>query len=62
MLKSSINRYPTAKTWQIYLIQNWEIIVGNLRAYVLLEKIQDDATLLLGVTNTMWMQELYYLI
>lgn len=52
---------PTQKTWQLYIIQNWEMIVGELKQYVRLEKIQDDNTLLLGVTHTTWMQELYYL-
>lgn len=52
---------PKAETWQLKLIQQWETIIGTLTAYVRLEKIQDDNTLLLGVTNTAWMQELYYL-
>ena len=51
---------PKADTWQLQLVQQWETIIGNLTAYVYLEKIHDD-TLLLGVTNTSWMQELYYL-
>lgn len=52
---------PTQNTWQLYIIQNWETIVGDLKEYVRLERIQDDNTLLLGVTHTTWMQELYYL-
>jgi hypothetical protein len=47
-------------TWQIYLIQNWRTIVGNLHTRICLEKIQGD-TLVIGVYDVHWMQELFLL-
>ena len=52
---------PPATSWQRHIITQWDTIVGDLKQYVFLEKILDDSTLVLGVTNTLWMQELYYL-
>lgn len=52
---------PPATSWQRHLIAHWDTVVGDLKQYVFLEKILDDTTLVLGVTNTLWMQELYYL-
>lgn len=47
-------------TWQMYLIQNWVTIMGNLHSRVCLEKIQGD-TLVVGVYDSHWMQELFLL-
>lgn len=47
-------------TWQMYLIQNWRPIMGNLHTRVCLEKIQGD-TLVVGVYDSHWMQELFLL-
>jgi predicted GTPase len=47
-------------TWEMYLIQNWTRIVGNLHTRMCLEKIQGD-TLVIGVYDSHWMQELFLL-
>ncbi|HJM69056.1 MAG TPA: DUF721 domain-containing protein [Candidatus Babeliales bacterium] len=44
--------------WQLFLIKNWKSIIGNLNPHVRLEKIY-DSTIVLGVYDTHWMQELY---
>ncbi|OGB97592.1 hypothetical protein A3F06_03610 [candidate division TM6 bacterium RIFCSPHIGHO2_12_FULL_36_22] len=44
--------------WQLFLIKNWKNIIGNLSQHVRLEKIY-DSTIILGVYDTHWMQELY---
>jgi hypothetical protein len=46
--------------WKIELLQKWETVLGNLKTRVVLEKIQDD-TLILGVHDSCWLQELYLL-
>lgn len=47
-------------TWQMYLIQNWQTIMGNLHTRICLEKIQGD-TIVVGVYDSHWMQELFLL-
>lgn len=49
-----------SNSWQINLLTNWNSIIGGLKTKVKLEKIQDD-TLILGVYDSSWMQELYLL-
>jgi len=46
--------------WQGFLIANWNNIVGNLKDHVSLEYIKGD-TIILGVNNSSWMNELYML-
>lgn len=46
--------------WQIQLLNNWPTIVGSIRTKVQLLKIQED-TLIIGVMDSCWMQELYLL-
>ncbi len=46
--------------WKIDLLRNWDSIIGNLNTKVYLERITDD-TLVLGVTDSCWLQELYML-
>lgn len=46
--------------WQLQLLHNWPTIVGSIRTKVQLLKIQED-TLLLGVLDSCWLQELYLL-
>jgi hypothetical protein len=46
------------ETWQSTLICSWDSLLGNLGAHVQLEKIEAD-TLVLGVYDACWMQELY---
>ena len=48
------------RSWQLNLIANWSLIVGNLKAKVQLVKILDD-TLIIGVVDACWLQELYLL-
>ncbi len=46
--------------WKLQLLQNWPTILGHLNTKVHLEKIHDD-TLVLGVSDSCWLQELYML-
>jgi hypothetical protein len=46
--------------YKIQLLKNWSDILGTLNAKVCLEKIEGDC-LVLGVTDSCWMQELYML-
>lgn len=46
--------------WKIYLMAHWPKIIGNLAPYVTLEKVLDE-TIILGVKDSTWMQELYML-
>lgn len=47
--------------WKIRLMVDWVAIVGNMSQHICLEKIADDATLVIGVHDTKWMQQLHYL-
>lgn len=51
---------PKNDSWKIQLLSNWATIMGNLHTKVQLEKIYED-TLVLGVHNSSWLQELYLL-
>lgn len=51
---------PKQASWKVQLLAQWHTIVGNLKTAVTLEKIYED-TLILGVDNSSWMQELYLL-
>lgn len=46
--------------WKLQLLQHWPTILGNLNTKVHLEKINDDH-LVLGVSDSCWLQELYML-
>jgi hypothetical protein len=46
--------------WKFQLLSEWEIIVGNLADKMRLEKIDGD-TLIIGVYQASWLQELYLL-
>lgn len=50
----------TDSSWKVQLLRDWKDILGNLGTKVHLEKIHDD-TLILGVSDSCWMQELYML-
>ncbi len=54
--------FITAKTenWKIQLLQQWPSIIGDLANRVTLEAIAKD-TLVLGVYDSSWLQELYIL-
>ena len=51
---------PNGQEWQVYLISQWPTIMGTLHNQVRLEKLNHD-TLIMGVYDTHWMQELYML-
>jgi hypothetical protein len=51
---------PKPESWKLALLQEWDTIIGDLKIQVRLDKIQKD-TLILSVSNTSWMQELYCL-
>lgn len=60
-LKSLLPSFiATPNSWQLQLLNNWATIVGNLATKVTLEKIEKE-TLVLGVYDACWMQELYLL-
>lgn len=46
--------------WKLQLLSEWNSIVGNLADKMRLEKI-DNNTLIIGVYQSSWMQELYLL-
>lgn len=58
LLRSFLQKH--GHTWQMYLIQHWTTIVGTLHTRMCLEKIQDD-TIIIGVYDVHWMQELFLL-
>lgn len=60
LLQNIINNIDHDHGWQVYLLANWNNIVGNLKSKVKLEKIYED-TLVLGVYESSWMQELFLL-
>lgn len=46
--------------WKLNLLNNWATIIGAAGAHVHVEKISDD-TVVLSVTDSCWMHELYLL-
>jgi len=52
--------FKNNNNWKIKLLQQWPNIVGNLATKVRLEKINKDS-LVLGVYDSCWLQELYLL-
>ena len=46
--------------WKVELIRNWPTIIGSLSDKVTLENVNEH-TVILGVTNSSWLQELYLL-
>jgi len=50
----------TKNNWKLQLLGQWKEIIGNLSNKVTIEKIYED-TIVLGVSNSSWMQELYLL-
>jgi len=48
------------ESWKLQLLSEWNSIVGNLADKMRLEKI-DGTTLIIGVYQSSWMQELYLL-
>lgn len=64
MTKSIKDLLPTIlkeqDNWKFNLLSSWQEIFGTLSSKVHLEKIQED-TLILGVQDSCWLQELYLL-
>lgn len=60
-LKSIIDSLPFFKhNWKFALLDQWPSIIGSLNSKVSLEKITDNSVVL-GVIDSCWMQELYLL-
>jgi hypothetical protein len=61
-IESLLKKHWSKKTsgWKLKIIMEWHQIVGNLHERVRVEKVYDD-TLVLGVYDTCWMQELHLL-
>lgn len=47
-------------SWKLQLLNNWKQIIGDLYPHVRLEQVKED-TLILGVYDASWLQELYLL-
>ena len=47
-------------SWKLQLLNNWQRINGDLHPHVRLEHVKED-TLILGVYDASWLQELYLL-
>lgn len=54
------NLLPNEHKWKINLLAQWHSIVGTIATTITLEKIYDDM-LIIGVTDSSWLQELYML-
>jgi len=52
--------FENKNSWKMKLLQHWPSIIGKLKSKVRIEKIQKD-TLVLGVYDSCWLQELYLL-
>ena len=52
--------FPKKDEWKYHLLRIWPEIIGDLGTKVRIEKILDE-TIVLGVLNSCWLQELYAL-
>lgn len=59
LLDQIVTKY-TQESWQTMVMQQWPTIVGKLADRMYLEKIQ-GTTLVIGVYDAHWMQELFML-
>lgn len=58
-IKNFLRNFITApQSWKVNLIMQWPTIMGTLADKVSLEHI-DEACIVLGVTNSSWLQELH---
>ena len=56
-----VNKFvSTPSNWRTTLLKDWPLIIGNLKHKVRIEKITKNL-LILGVTDSAWLQELYLL-
>lgn len=61
-LQSLVSSFLQSDTdWRKRLMQDWPTIVGELHTKMRLERIGQDATLIVGVYDIHWMQELHML-
>lgn len=60
ILKDLLPQLIEAQDWKIKLLENWQEIVGSLNTRIKLEQIK-ETTLIIGVYELCWMQELYML-
>lgn len=54
------NIFKEQDNWKIRLLKIWPEVLGHMNTKIHLEKIEDDC-LVLGVSDSCWMQELYML-
>jgi len=59
-LHQFLAHYHKDDNWQVYVMRNWRTIIGDLYIRMNIEAITND-TLVLGVYDPHWMQELYVL-
>ena len=60
-IKNLLKPFIQAKVdWKLKLLNQWETIMGNLAQHATVEKIYQD-TIVLGVYDSCWLQELYLL-
>lgn len=52
--------FSRQQSWEVELARQWSSIVGNLHTRICLEKVDRD-TIIVGVYDPHWMQELYLL-
>jgi hypothetical protein len=60
-LKDAVGRiFDNIQDWRLVLLKDWAAIVGPLHTQMRLERVNGD-TLIIGVYDVYWMQELYLL-
>lgn len=59
-LKNLLQNVFKSENWKLKLLSQWDTIAGNLADKMRLEKIEGE-TLIIGVYQASWMQELYLL-
>lgn len=62
LLKELLNTVldEASRDWRLYVLRHWKDLIGDLHTRMCLEKIQ-ESTLVVGVYDSHWMQELYLL-
>ena len=55
-----LNSCLPSHKWELQLVQKWPTIIGDLQQHVHIEKMHDN-TIVLGVYDSSWLQELYML-
>jgi len=59
-VKNLLHSFFKQESWKVKLLSEWESIVGNLASKMILEKIE-STSLVIGVYESCWLQELYLL-